>query len=167
EARHHRPGGIFLQNKRPGVEQETPERLRQMKPVLLDTGVIVALLDRSEQYHAACVEVVADSDAPLVTCEAVIAEACYLLRQMKGANQAVLENVARGGFQIGFWLSEEPSSLKRIQAEDSDREIDLADACLIQMADEFETGAILTLDQDFRVYRWGRNKPFELRVPLN
>jgi len=47
-----------------------------MKPVLLDTGVIVALLDRSEQYHAACVEAVTDNLAPLVTCEAVIAEAC-------------------------------------------------------------------------------------------
>ena len=138
-----------------------------MKPVLLDTGVIVALLDRSEQYHAACVEAVADNSAPLVTCEAVIAEACYLLRQMKGANEAVLENVARGVFQIGLRLSEEPSSLKRILAKYRDRQIDLADACLIQMADEFETGAILTLDKDFRVYRWGRNKPFELRVPLD
>jgi len=35
------------------------------------------------------------------------------------------------------------------------------------MADELETGAILTLDKDFRIYRWGRNKPFELRVPLD
>jgi len=138
-----------------------------MKPVLLDTGVIVALLDRSEQYHAACVEAVADNGAPLVTCEAVIAEACYLLRHMKGANEAVLEKMASGVFQIGFRLSEEPSSLKPILAKYSDREIGLADACLIQMADEFETGAILTLDKEFRVYRWGRNKSFELRVPLS
>jgi predicted nucleic acid-binding protein len=45
--------------------------------------------------------------------------------------------------------------------------MELADACLIQMANEFETGTILTLDEDFRVYRWGPNKPLELRVPLN
>ena len=41
-----------------------------------------------------------------------------------------------------------------------DRKIDLADACLIRLADEFETPDILTLDRDFAVYRWSKNKPF-------
>jgi predicted nucleic acid-binding protein len=50
-----------------------------LKPVLLDTGCIVALLDRSETHHAQCVEVVTRMEAPLVTCEAVIAESCDLL----------------------------------------------------------------------------------------
>lgn len=52
-----------------------------MKPVLIDTGCIVALLDRSERHHARCVEVVTHLTCPLVTCEAVIAESCYLLRR--------------------------------------------------------------------------------------
>ncbi len=56
-----------------------------MKPVLFDTGVIVALLDRSEKTHVACAEAVHSSEAPLITCEAVIAEACYLLRNLPGA----------------------------------------------------------------------------------
>jgi len=63
-------------------------------PVLLDTGVIVAMLDRSEGRHRECVEAVEQVDAPLVTCEAVIAEACYLTRDLKGAAEAILENVA-------------------------------------------------------------------------
>ena len=42
-----------------------------------------------------------------------------------------------------------------------DRRIDLADACLIRLADQFETGDILTLDQDFTIYRWGKNKTFQ------
>jgi predicted nucleic acid-binding protein len=37
------------------------------------------------------------------------------------------------------------------------RRIDLADACLIRLADELGTGDILTLDQDFVSYRWGKN----------
>jgi len=44
--------------------------------------------------------------------------------------------------------------------------VDLAGACLIHLAGEFSTGEILTLDRDFEVYRWGRNKRFELLVPL-
>ena len=53
-----------------------------MKLVLLDTGVIVALLDRSERYHARCVTAVEGLDRPLVTCEAAIAERRHLLRQI-------------------------------------------------------------------------------------
>jgi predicted nucleic acid-binding protein len=40
--------------------------------------------------------------------------------------------------------------------------MDVADACLIHLATELETGDILTLDRDFRIYRWGANKPFHL-----
>jgi len=36
----------------------------------------------------------------------------------------------------------------------------LADACLVQMADELGTGEILTLDSDFEIYRWRRNRKF-------
>jgi uncharacterized protein len=43
-----------------------------------------------------------------------------------------------------------------------DREMDLADACLVHLAGELGTGDILTLDSDFEIYRWGTNKPFHL-----
>jgi len=133
-----------------------------VKPVLLDTGVIVALLDRSERYHRACAETVRGLAAPLITCEAVIAESCYLLRNLPGAAEAIVENVAAGIFQLPFQLSREAPSLKRVLGKYRDRRIDLADACLICLADEFETPDILTLDADFEIYRWGRNKAFHL-----
>jgi predicted nucleic acid-binding protein len=47
-----------------------------------------------------------------------------------------------------------------------DREIDLADACLIHLASSFGTGDILTLDRDFEVYRWGRNNLFHSLIRL-
>ena len=133
-----------------------------MKPALLDTGVIVALLDRSERLHQACAEAIRRFEAPLITCEAVIAETCYLLRSLPGAPEAVIENVAAGIFQIPFQLSREAVGVKQVLRKYRDRKIDLADACLIRLADEFETADILTLDKDFEIYRWGRNKPFRL-----
>ncbi len=75
-----------------------------MKAVLLDTGVIVALLDRSETHHARCVTAIEGLERPLVTCEAVIAESCYLLRGLPGAAETVLQNVERQVFQIPFQL---------------------------------------------------------------
>lgn len=133
-----------------------------MKPVLLDTGVIVALLDRNESTHEGCVDAVQQIQAPLLTCEAVIAESCYLLRNLAGASEAVIENIAAGMFQVAFQLSHEAASVKQVLRKYRDRKIDLADACLIRLADMFETGDILTLDRDFTIYRWGRNKPFKV-----
>jgi predicted nucleic acid-binding protein len=133
-----------------------------VKPVLLDTGVVVALLDRSERLHEACADAVQEIEAPLITCEAVIAESFYLLRNLVGASEAVIENVAAGIFQIPFQLSHEAAGLKQILRKYRDRKIDLADACLIRLADEFGTADILTLDQDFAIYRWGKNKPFRM-----
>ena len=135
-----------------------------MKPVLLDSGVIVALLDRSEAHHEASAKLIRALSAPLVTCEAVLAESCYLLRKLKGAPEAVLDNVAAGIFQVPFQLSTATNGVRTQLRKYRDRQIDLADACLICMAEEFGTGDILSLDGDFDVYRWGRNKPFH-RLP--
>jgi uncharacterized protein len=138
-----------------------------VKPVLLDTGAIVALLDRSEQHHAAALKAVNEVTVPLVTCEAVIAESCYLLRKLKGAPEAVLENVAAGVFQIPLPLSACAKEVQRILTKYRRRETDLADACLIQLAENFGTGDILTLDRDFHVYRWGGNRAFQILIPLS
>ena len=135
-----------------------------MKPVLLDTSVIVALLDRAEAFHDRSVEAIRSLTAPLITCEAVIAESCYLLRNIPGASEAVVENVEAGIFQLPLLLSKEAAEIRRLLRKYRDRRIDLADACLIRLAEEFETGEILTLDQDFAVYRWSRNKLFRILI---
>ena len=137
-----------------------------MKPILLDTGVIVALLDRSEQFHQRATNGIAELKMPLITCEPVIAETCYLLRQLRGAAETVLENVAAGIFQIPLQLSASAGDVRRILYKYRDQNIDLADACLIHLANEFGTGEILTLDGDFEVYRWGRDKPFHFLLTL-
>jgi uncharacterized protein len=136
-----------------------------VKPVLLDTGVIVSLLDRSERNHAACVETVAALAAPLVTCEPVIAEACYLLRGLRGAPDAVLANVERGIFQIPLHLDEAVGPIRVLLKRYASMPMDLADACLVHLADTLETGSILTLDSEFTVYRWRRRRSFEVLPP--
>jgi uncharacterized protein len=102
-----------------------------------------------------------------VTCEAVIAESCYLLRNLSGASGAVIENIAAGIFQIPFQLSRDTAGVRQVMAKYKDRKIDLADACLIRLADEFGTPDILTLDRDFAIYRWGKNKPFRVLPSTN
>lgn len=137
-----------------------------MKTVLLDTGVIVALLDRSEDYHDECVEAVSSIEQPLVTCEAVIAESCYLLRDLRGAPEAVLENVERDVFLVPFRLGGSASRVVKLMKKYRDTPMDFADACLVSLAEALQTGRILTLDRDFQVYRWARNRPFDRLIEM-
>jgi predicted nucleic acid-binding protein len=137
-----------------------------MNAALLDTGVIVALLDRSERYHERCLAVLDDLPESLVTCEAVIAEACYLLRTVAGAAEAVIGNVASGVFHIPIRLADQAPAVEKLLRRYRDVPIDLADACLIDLADQLGTGRILTLDRDFEVYRWRSRKRFDLLLDL-
>ena len=137
-----------------------------MKPILLDTGCIVALLDRSEQHHRQCAEVVSSLAGPLVTCEAVIAESCCLLRGLAGAAQAVLENVESSAFLLPYRLAGNAARVRKLMKKYADLPMDFADACLVDLATQLDTGRILTLDGDFQLYRWGRNRPFELLLEI-
>ncbi len=166
EAKDHRLGGIPIRARRSVDEQEIPERFGPLKPILLDTGVIVAWLDASDHNHKPCVEALEEVAAPLVTCEAVIFESCHILRRAPGAVEAVLKNVTSGVFQIPLQLSGAAFQVHRIMRKYRDQGIDLADACLVHMANEMRTGDILTLDSHFKVFRWAGNKPFHPLVRL-
>ena len=137
-----------------------------LKPVLLDTGVIYALLDRSEWAHGLCVRTIEGLNRQLVTCEPVIAESSYLLRRQPQAVDAILANIETGFFSIPFQLSHSAGEVRAILRKYQDTPADFADACLIQMANELETGDILTLDRHFRHYRWRRNRSFRFLIPL-
>jgi predicted nucleic acid-binding protein len=63
-------------------------------------------------------------------------------------------------------LTQAAAPIQRLFRKYRDRQMDLADACLVHLAGEFETGDILTFDSDFEIYRWGPNKPFHL-LPKN
>lgn len=111
-------------------------------------------------------DVVAALEAPLITCEAVIAESCYLLRALRGAAAAILENVDRGIFLVPYRVTGNAGGVLKLMRAYADVPMDFADACLVDMASDYQTGRILTLDADFRIYRWGRNRPFELLLGI-
>ena len=137
-----------------------------MKPVLLDSGVIVAMLDKRERFHQRCVRILERLEQPLATCEAVISESCYLLRKIPNASDRILANVEEGIFEIPFRLTHSAPLVHAILRKYRDLPVSFADACLVQMADELDTGDILTLDSDFAHYRWRRTRSFRMLIPL-
>jgi uncharacterized protein len=128
--------------------------------------MIVGLLDRTDAGHDICVRALELVDRPMVSCEAVVSESCFLLRHIHGAPEEVLMNLEQGMFQIGVQLTASIRAVRNLVRKYADTPIDFADACLIQMADELDTGDILTLDSDFLHYRWRKTRHFNLLIPL-
>ena len=137
-----------------------------MKPVLVDTGFLVALYDRREPMHKACLRLHQELENPLVTCEAVLAETFHILKALPIAQQQILASVAEGILTIPFRLNSAAARVQTTMLKYRDTPASFADACLVQMADELNTGDILTLDSDFRHYRWRQTRHFNLLIPL-
>ena len=123
------------------------------KSIIVDTGPLVAFLNRSDRFHNWTKQQWERIHPPLLTCEAVLAETCFLMRHLPGGNQAVLELVNRGIIQSMFNLEQEVQPLMKLIKRYADVPMSLADACLVRMAELQAQSKVLTLDQDFRVYR--------------
>jgi predicted nucleic acid-binding protein len=135
--------------------------------ILVDTGFLVALYDKREPMHWGCLQIYDSLVGPLVTCEAVVNEALHLLRHAPAAAEGILASVDRRILGIPFVLAESAGTVKALMAKYRDIPVDFADACLIAMADELDTGDILTLDSDFVHYRWRRTRAFHMLIPLD
>lgn len=121
--------------------------------VLLDTGPLVALLSRRDNAHQWARTQFAALAAPFLTCEAVLSEACFLLRRYRGGPDGVLRLLESGAVKIGMRLADEASAVRKLYERYSNVPASLADACLIRMSEQFESCLVLTLDSDFHVYR--------------
>lgn len=121
--------------------------------VVTDTSPLVAALLRRERHHAWTKEQLAALSPPLITCEPVLTEAIYLLRTNRAAVGALFAFMRRGLLEIRFSLSSELSAVHALLRKYATVPMSLADACLVRMAELHAGSTVLTLDQDFRVYR--------------
>ena len=119
--------------------------------MIVDTGPLVAVLNGRDAHHAWAVAELAAIPAPLLTCEAVLAEACHLCGP-RGA-PTVLELVRRGAVAPAFRLEEQLPTVERLMRRYANVPMALADACLVRMAEIVPDAVVWTLDADFRVYR--------------
>lgn len=121
--------------------------------LIVDTGPVVAFLNRRDRHHEWAERVLGATDPPLVTCEAVISEACFLLRSVFGGPQKVMELVQRGLIDASFHLRDEIGAVQALMMRYQDLPVSFADACLLRMAETHPGYTVMTCDQDFMVYR--------------
>ena len=133
--------------------------------VIVDTGPLVALLNRKDNSHAWVVQQLQDIQPPMVTCESVLAEATYLTRQTPGARVALIEMVGEEFLSIGMAVADHHSALLAMVRRYADVPMSLADACLVRLAELFPQSPVLTLDSDFSVYRKNGRQVIEVLRP--
>ncbi len=131
--------------------------------IIVDTGFLYALLDRSDAWHERAVAAAPTVEEGWVTTWPALTEATHLITRRLGTQfaQALMDEVADGG--LVAWdipqgmTGRIPAMMKRYAS----LPMDLADASLVLLADHLGHGRILTTDErDFGVYRWKNRQPF-------
>ncbi|HUF61180.1 MAG TPA: PIN domain-containing protein [Verrucomicrobiales bacterium] len=136
-----------------------------MQSIIVDTGPLVALLDRREKRHEWAAEQLRTLPLPWITCEAVLTEAWHLLRRWPDGQDGPLAWVSDGVLQVPFSLAKEIEGLRGLRERFRDMPMSLADACLVRLAEWLPQCTVLTLDSDFHVYRRHPNEPIPVIQP--
>jgi hypothetical protein len=134
-----------------------------MRRVLADTGPIVAILSRRDQYHRTCLNALRDMPGPLFTCWPVITEAAWLLRRDGNAVQKLIASLDTGFLELLPLTTADAKPIAAVLKKYCDIRIQLADAALIHLAARDGLDTIFTLDQrDFSVYRLPKGRAFRM-----
>lgn len=120
---------------------------------LIDTGPIVALLNRRDRHHKWARNILDTIEPPVFTCEAVVSESCFLLSRLPSGQDTMLALLASGVVKIDFQMPAEIDSLRGLMRKFASVPMSLTDACLVRMTEIERESTIVTLDSDFRVYR--------------
>nr|VFK43747.1 MAG: Predicted nucleic acid-binding protein, contains PIN domain [Candidatus Kentron sp. TC]VFK51256.1 MAG: Predicted nucleic acid-binding protein, contains PIN domain [Candidatus Kentron sp. TC] len=133
--------------------------------VIVDTGPLVALLGGRDARHQWAKERMAEIRPPLLTCEAVISETCFLLGRSGGNPAIVLQLLDIGLASVAFDLSAQARSIRLLMEKYADVPMSFADSCLARMTELLDDSPILTLDKDFKTYRKHRNREIPVIAP--
>lgn len=121
--------------------------------VLLDTGPLVAYLNRHDRHHRWSVKSWSALTDPLWTCEAVLSEAVFLLQSVGADAEPILQLIERELVRVDFSLVDHRPDVFRLLRKYRDRPMRLADACLVRMAETNDASRVFTTDRDFLLYR--------------
>lgn len=137
-----------------------------MKIWLADAGPLIALLEQAEQDHVWAVDAMRNAPLPLLTCEAVLTEACFLLKRQKRDPNDLLVMAKRDFFRVAFDFTREQDAIRSLLTSYADLPMSFADACLVRMSELHPEAAVWTLDRDFKIYRRNRRSSIPLISPF-
>ncbi len=130
---------------------------------LVDTGAIVALLDKNDPWHAACEQVFSQVPLPMLTSEAVLTELFYFMEYRARNLEAAFKFVRSGIITVGAIVDADLASITKLMRQYHDRPMDFADATLVHLAEREQLNSVVTIDfSDFLTYRIAGRRPFRI-----
>jgi len=129
-----------------------------VKSTFIDAGPLIALFSPRDKYHDRALSFLENYQGKLVTTWPVITEAYYMLDFDGRAQVGLLEWLNRGAVEIYDIHQHEIQDLVDLTEKYHDLPMDLADATLLQAANQLHLQEIITIDSDFNVYRTTKNR---------
>ena len=130
---------------------------------LIDTGAILAILDRKDHWHQKCTDAFRQMRLPLLTSQAVLTELFHLTGDDHNEMEAAWKFLRSGAVVIGSIDNSEMPALHNLMAKYWDRPMDFADATLVCLAKRESLSTILTVDNsDFSTYRIEGKRKFRV-----
>jgi hypothetical protein len=121
---------------------------------LIDTGAILALLDRTDRWHRICSDAFLQLRLPLVTSEAVLTELFHMLGDTRREMEAAWKFLRSGALVLAAIEDSELQQVRALMSRHWDRPMDFADATLVHLAKRESLSTIFTVDYaDFETYR--------------
>jgi uncharacterized protein len=119
---------------------------------ICDTGPIIAYLNRNDPHHAWAVALMKQLAPPLLTCEPVLTEAFYFLREDGLSVDPLFDMLDRGALRLDFELDAHWPRVRVLMSRFAS--MDLADAAIVVMTEQHTRCQVLTVDRkDFGIYR--------------
>ena len=129
---------------------------------ILDAGPLIAAINRQDQYHQWACDTLERLGPPFYSCPEAIAEAAALT----GRPAAIVEMIQSKEIILAFDLAEQTAGVLALLKKYGDREMDLADACIVRMTELMRDCQVVTLDRsDFSVYRRNGRELISLIAP--
>ena len=129
---------------------------------ILDAGPIIATLNAKDTHHRWACATLKRLGPPFYSCPEAIAEAAA----MTGQPAAIVEMIQAEEIILAFDLSQQTAAVLSLLKKYRDREMDLADACIVRMTELIRDSRVITVDRsDFAVYRRNGREIIPVIVP--
>ncbi len=122
--------------------------------LLIDTGAILAILDKDDRWHAQCLATFLQLRLPALTSEAVLTEVFHLVKRSRTELETVWNFLRPGAVALAPIEQSELHNVQALMLRYKDHPMDFADATLVYLAERESLSVVFTIDRaDFETYR--------------
>ena len=121
----------------------------QVESLIIDTGVIYALADRKDDWHAAAARFMSDFSGRLFIPSTVVPEACYRLNTDLGqdAEMGFVQALINREMILEYSTTQDLARIAELLKKYRDANIGFVDASVVAIAERLKICGILTTDR--------------------